>query len=132
MRIPLDPSTRKTLVVSMLVHGREGERPWELLAAVDTGASSTMIPWEAARSLGYRPDDSDTQRVVTGEGVLHVPRIVLGRVDVGAASERGVEAVCHDLPEECGIDALLGLSFLTRFRLSFDFDEWEMDLTPRD
>lgn len=103
----------------------------ELRAAVDTDASCTMIPWEAARSLGYRPDDSDTQRVVSGVGVLCVPRIVPGRVDVGPASVRDVEAVRHDLPEECGIDALLGLSFLTRFRVSFDFDEWEMDLTPR-
>ena len=37
----------------------------------------------------------------------------------------------HDLPEESGIDALVGLSFLTRFRVAFDFDAWEMELLPR-
>ncbi len=48
-----------------------------------------------------------------------------------AATARDVEAICHDLPEECPVDALLGLSFLTRFNISFDFDAWEMELVPR-
>ncbi len=131
MKISFDATSRQALVVDMLIYCPGRERSWKLRAAIDTGASTSLIPSEAALSLGYRPDGSETQRIVTGEGILYLPRIVLGRVDVGPASVRDVEAVCHDLPEEAPVDALLGLSFLTRFRLSFDFDAWEMELTPR-
>lgn len=71
------------------------------------------------------------QRIVTGGGVVYAPRIVLSRIEVGRASTSAVEAVCHHLPEECAVDALLGLSFLTRFRASFDFGAWDMELVPR-
>jgi len=42
--------------------------------AVDTGATYTMIPWEIAEALGYRPDIS-SQRItlVTASGVERVP-----------------------------------------------------------
>ncbi len=50
---------------------------------------------------------------------------------MGPASARDVEAVCHDLPEETMLDALVGLSFLTRFDVRFDFAAWEMELAPR-
>ncbi len=131
MKIPFDASVRTSLIAPMIVQDRAGKSSWDLSAAVDTGASYCSIPWEAARLLGYLSDEMERVRVVSGEGVVYAPRIVLGRVDVGPASARDVEAICHDLPEEAPVDALVGLSFLTRFRLSFDFDEWEMQLTPR-
>ena len=131
MKIPFDTSARTSLIVPMTVQDRAGKSSWDLSAAVDTGASYCFIPWEAARFLGYLSDEMERVRVVSGEGVVYAPRIVLGRIDVGTVGARDVEAVCRDLPEEAPVDALLGLSFLTRFRLSFDFDAWEMELTPR-
>lgn len=131
MRIPFDRSRRNALVVRMLVHGRAGRRPLELRAAVDTGASTTMIPLAAARLLGYPVDGADSERIVTDGGVVYAPRIVLSRVDVGPASARGVEAICRDMPEEAMLDALVGLSFLTRFDVHLDFEAWEMELVPR-
>ncbi len=131
MKVPFDPSIKTALVVEMLVYGPAGARPLELLAAVDTGASTTMIPTAAARLLGYPVDSAQRQRIVMGGGVSYAPRIVLDRLDVGPASTRGVEAICHDLPKESMLDALVGLSFLTRFDLAFDFEAWEMELEPR-
>ena len=131
MRIPFDPSIKIALLVRMLIYGPASERPSKLRAAVDTGASTTMIPLEAARSLGYPLDDAESERIVTGGGVIYAPRIVLERVDIGPASARGVEAICHELPRESMLDALVGLSFLTRFDLAFDFEAWEMELVPR-
>ena len=131
MKVPFDPSIKTALVVEMLVYGPAGARPLELLAAVYTGASTTMIPTAAARLLGYPVDSAQRQRIVMGGGVPYAPRIVLVRLDVGPASERGVEAICHDLPKESMLDALVGLSFLTRFDLAFDFAAWEMELAPR-
>lgn len=128
MRIPFDPSIKTTLVVGMQVYGREGDLT--LRAAVDTGASTTMIPPAAARLLGYPVDGADSKRIVTGDGVFYAPRIVLDRLDVGPATARGVEAICHDLPKESILDALVGLSFLTKFDVRLDFEAWEMELVP--
>ncbi len=69
--------------------------------------------------------------MVTGDGTFYAPRIVLERVDVGTATALNVEAICHDLPEECEIDALVGLSFLMRFEVRLDFAAWQMELLPR-
>ena len=90
-----------------------------------------MIPREAAQSLGYVLDGVPTEQVVTGDGMLQAPKIIIGSIDVGGVRAMDVPALCHDLPEQSFVDALLGLSFLTRFHLRFDFDAWEMELLPR-
>ncbi len=131
MKIRLDPLRRKALVVRMFVYGPSGGRAVELRAAVDTGASTTMIPLMAARLLGYSLESAPRERVAMGGGAFHVPRVVLNRVDIGPASEHNVEAVCHDLPKESRLDAVVGLSFLTRFDVRFDFAAWQMELLPR-
>ena len=131
MKIQLHPLRRKALVVPMFVYGPGGGRPVELRAAVDTGASKTMIPVRAALLLGYPLENAPIENIAMGGGVFDVPRVVLDRVKIGPASARNVEAVCHDLPKETGLDAVVGLSFLTRFDLAFDFAAWEMELLPR-
>lgn len=131
MKIPLHPSTREALVVRMTVYDRAGEESVRLVAAVDTGATVTMIPLDAARKLGYPLDSIEPQRIVAGDGEFYAPKVTLGLVGIGPASARNVEAICHDLPEETMLDALVGLSFLTRFDVRFDFTAWEMELLPR-
>jgi clan AA aspartic protease (TIGR02281 family) len=131
MKIHFDALRRKALVVPMFVYGPAGGRPVELRAAVDTGASTTMIPPEAARLLGYSLENAQSERVAMGGGAFSVPKVVLDRVDIGPASERDVEAVCHDLPQESRLDAVVGLSFLTRYDVRFDFATWQMELLPR-
>ena len=131
MRIPLDRSDRNALLAPLRVYDPEGNFSLELVAAVDTGAGAVLIPRKVARRLGYRIDDAEEQRFVAGTGIFFAPRITLGRVDVGQASETGVEAICYDLPQESGLGALIGLTFLTRFNVAFDFDAWEMELQPR-
>ncbi len=131
MKISLDRSYPRTLVVPVRLYDREGNRSWRLLGAVDTGASTVMIPRDVARLLAYPLDGVEPERLVAGNGVFYAPRIMLARVDVEGASATDVEAICHDLPEECPVDALIGLSFLTRFNVAFDFDAWEMELQPR-
>jgi clan AA aspartic protease (TIGR02281 family) len=131
MRVPLDPTRPGALIVSMFVYDPVGEKPLELRAAVDTGASVTIIPWDIARSLGYPTGTAPSRRIVAGDGVYYAPTVLLSRVDVGPASARDVEAICHDLPQEALVDALVGLSFLTRFDVHLDFAAWEMELAAR-
>ena len=131
MKVPLDPSYRSILVVETTVYSAGEEVRTKLVAAVDTGASSFVIRPQVARSLGYPAETAPVERVVAGSSVFYAPKIVLARVDVGAASATDVDAISHDLPEESLVDALVGLSFLTSFQVSFDFESWEMDLSPR-
>lgn len=131
MKVSLERFHKTLLICPLTVYDLAGERPRKLIAAVDTGASSVMIPVEVARALGYSLIGTETQALVTGAGVIYAPKIVLCRADVGSASAAEVETICHDLPEEALIDALVGLSFLTRFNVRLDFDAWEMELTPR-
>ena len=131
MRIPFDPSVRTALIVEMQVHGPVRNSPLRLRAAVDTGAHTILIPRAAARLLGYPLDGAESERIITGSGIIHAPRIVLDRVDVGPASVREVEAICHDLPRESMLDALVGLSFLTEFDVRLDFEAWEMEFARR-
>ena len=131
MKVSLERFHKTLLICPLTVYDLVGERPRKLLAAVDTGASSVMIPVDVARALGYSLADTETQALVTGAGVIYAPKIVLRRVDVGSVSATQVEAICHDLPEEALVDALVGLSFLTCFDVRFDFSAWEMELTPR-
>ena len=131
MNVPLDPFRRHILVCRAKAYASDKQHSGELVAAVDTGSTHVMIPPDTARSLGYSLEGAPRARFVTGSGVVYAPRIVLARMEVGRASAEAVEAVCHDLPEECGVDALLGLSFLTRFDVRLDFGAWEMELTPR-
>ncbi len=131
MKIPLDASIREALVVPMTIYDRTGEQSLRLVAAVDTGATAIMISRDAARELGYPVDGIEHERMIAGDGVFHAPKLTLGLVEVGRAGARDVEAICHDLPEETTLEALVGLSFLTRFDVRFDFEAWEMELVPR-
>ena len=115
----------------MTVCSAGDEGPADLVAAIDTGASNVIIPPRVARRLGYAVEIAPVDRLVTGAGAVSAPRIIVARIGVGGVSAADVETLCHDLPEEAIVDALVGLSFLTRFHVGFDFDSWEMELTPR-
>ncbi len=83
MKVPFDPTYRQGLLVDIVVHGAGAEPPWKLRAAVDTGASYCLIPLQIAGSLGYLPGETERERIVSADGVVRAPRIVLSRVDVG-------------------------------------------------
>ncbi len=131
MKISFHPLRRKALVVEMVVYDPAARRRRKLRAAIDTAASTTLISLTAARALGYDVDRAPTTRIAMGGGVFDAPVVTLDRVDIGPVSVRNVEAVCHDLPQETRLDAVIGLSYLTRFDIvHLDFRDWSMDVTP--
>jgi clan AA aspartic protease (TIGR02281 family) len=90
--------------------------------ALDTGATYTMVPWDIAEVLGYKPDLSkDRVPLVTASGVERAPLITLKSISVLGKDAANVRTVVHNLPEKSYVDGLLGLSFLKRFKLSLDF-----------
>src|SRR5438552_3902975 len=52
------------------------------------------------------------------------------RVQVGSSEATGLEASVYDLPAVIGADGLLGLNFLRRFRVTFEFDTRTLVLRP--
>jgi len=97
--------------------------------AVDTGATYTMIPWEIAEALGYRPDIS-SQRItlVTASGVERVPLIKVDIIRIIGKEIRDTEIVCHDLPARSYVDGLLELRSLRELKAKIDFDKGTLEI----
>lgn len=94
---------------------------------LDTGASFVVISTEDAIGIGYDLSAAPRSRVVTASGVVEPPRIMLRRVSVGQLYTEDVPAICYDIPGG-EISALLGLSFLERFKISLDYKTSTMEI----
>ena len=93
-----------------------------LKMVLDTGATYTLIPWDIADVLGYDPAYSKQKvDITTASGTEKAPLITVSRLSVLGKEAKDVPCIVHDLPETSGVDGLLGLSFLKRFKLSIDF-----------
>jgi predicted aspartyl protease len=68
--------------------------------------------------------------MVTASGVERAPLITLESVSLGGEEVKEVQALVHDLPPRSYVDGLLGLSFLRNFRVSLNFKEGILELTP--
>jgi hypothetical protein len=53
-----------------------------------------------------------------------VPKVTLKSLSLETARQENVEALAYTLPEEYGIDGVIGLNFLRRFkRVTLDFEQ---------
>lgn len=97
--------------------------------ALDTGATPTLIGWDALDMAGYRPADAIGHvEMTTGSGTELVPKIRLKRVDALGKQRRGLEIVAHTLPKGASVDGLLGLDFFRKTRLTIDFRKFHVQL----
>ena len=91
---------------------------------VDTGAQRTIISHDVSDTLGL--DIAHPLRfevIVTAERqTAPAPVIRLDSVQLGGIRVRDLEASVFDLPPTLRADGLLGLNFLRRFRVIFEFD----------
>jgi len=103
------------LIVFVRLHGPRGSRLVRL--ALDTGATTTMIPPKAALAIGIHPARATTFRdTLTASGKEFIPVIIVPRIEVFEETLRRVSVACHELPSESPIDGLLGLDLLTRLK----------------
>lgn len=106
-----------------------GKRKAKPKLALDTGSTYTMIPWELAEFLGYRPHLlKERVRIITLSGVEKAPLITLKSVGILDKKAARIKAVVHDLPPESYVDGLLGLSFLKKFRICLDFKRGVLEI----
>ena len=107
----------------------ESRRLSYLNMALDTGASTTVIPWQAAERLGLDPARSRRRvRFMTGSGMEIAPILTVPAMELLGVRVANVQVLCHDLPQRSLVDGLLGLSFLKHGCLSIDFHRGLLDL----
>lgn len=116
------------VVLRVRIEGK-AKRELHLRMALDTGASLTVIPWDAAEVLGYDPARSPHRvRFMTGSGMEAAPTFSVDAMEVLGVRVSRVPILCHDLPQRSLVDGLLGLSFLKHCRMSADFKHGALSL----
>ena len=115
MSFPFDPS-RGPIFVRGQISGPLGLANLNLI--LDTGATTSLIRGAILISIGYDPD-----------GVEVIPRVVLNRLTALGQHRIGIPVPSHSLPQEAGVDGLLGLDFLRVSALLVDFRGGRVTLT---
>lgn len=124
MRIKLQKEHPITFFVR--IKGPHGAR--ELRAILDTGCALCSLPTTDARELGYQAffdpvsDKGEGLYTLTHTGIVEAGPLVLEELTVGDLAARNVAAVAWNLPRLGGIDVILGLSFLNRFKTIVDYN----------
>jgi clan AA aspartic protease (TIGR02281 family) len=99
-----------------------GTTPVKLV--LDTGASFTMISSATAKQLDI--DASQNARSMpfqTANGMIHAPLINLDSISVAGLELKNLTAAIHDAMPDSAAAGLLGLNFLTNFRMDIDTDK---------
>ena len=88
---------------------------------VDTGASFTMISSAMAKELDI--DVGQNQRTMpfqTANGLIQAPLTNLESITVGGMEIKNLTAAVHDAVPDPNVAGLLGLNFLSNFKMDID------------
>jgi clan AA aspartic protease (TIGR02281 family) len=99
---------------------------------VDTGASYTMISSAVAKELNI--DFSQNQRTMpfqTANGLIQAPLTTLDSVIVGGMEIKNLTAAVHDAVPDPNVSGLLGLNFLSNFRMDIDTQKGRLNLEKK-
>lgn len=104
------------LVVRTCLEGIQGRTYPKLL--VDTGSTYTIISYEILESIGCSPAiPTRRQRIVTGSGYEIVPVVVVNKFHCLGNLLKNKEILAHTLPFGTYVDGLLGMDFLSTFKI---------------
>ena len=117
------------IVLRLTVGGVDSNTFRNVFVALDTGASTTMIPTEVAVDLGYDLANPNEQ-MMTANGIVFANRIAVRKLTAIGETVENVDVVCHDLPEGSIIEGLLGLNFLRHFDVNISFSTGTIELRP--
>jgi clan AA aspartic protease (TIGR02281 family) len=113
--IPFEKQGQVVVIEAML----NGKTPAKLI--VDTGATFTMISAATAKELAIEPN-GNAQRlpIQTANGMIQAPLTSLESINVGGVEMKNLAAVIHDALPNSQAAGLLGLNFLSNFRMDID------------
>lgn len=99
---------------------------------VDTGASYTFISHALARDLAIDVRRSEkTVPFHTANGVVEAPLTHLDSITVGGMEIKNLTAAVHDTTPEATAAGLLGLNFLSNFRIDIDTERGVLHLEKK-
>lgn len=88
---------------------------------VDTGASYTTISQAMAKQLGLNLENASTViPLQTANGVIEAPLVSVGSLELGGLGLKDLKVAVHDVFPDPAIAGLLGLNFLSQFRVEID------------
>jgi clan AA aspartic protease (TIGR02281 family) len=99
---------------------------------VDTGASYTMISSAVAKELEIDTEQNRrTAPFQTANGVIQAPLVSLESITLGGMEIRNLTAAVHDILPDSRVAGLLGLNFLTNFRMDIDTQKGVLHLEKK-
>ena len=99
---------------------------------VDTGASYTFISHALARDLAIDISRSPkTMPFHTANGVVEAPLTSLDSITVGGMEIKNLTAAVHDTTPDATAAGLLGLNFLSNFRMDIDTQKGMLHLEKK-
>jgi predicted aspartyl protease len=93
--------------------------------ALDTGATLTILSHDVLQNIGFQPDEMQELAEFGDASQPHiVPKVIVPSFSIGDAAVTDLEVLCYTLPEEYGLNGLIGLNFLPCFdRFAVDFKQ---------
>jgi clan AA aspartic protease (TIGR02281 family) len=99
---------------------------------VDTGSSYTMISSAVAKELNIEVSESQrTMPFQTANGVIQAPLTNLESIAVGGMEIKNLTAAIHNAVPDSTVSGLLGLNFLTNFRMDIDTQKGVLHLEKK-
>jgi clan AA aspartic protease (TIGR02281 family) len=99
---------------------------------VDTGASYTMISSAVAKALDIDTEqERRTAPFQTANGIIQAPLVSLDSINVGGMEIRNLTAAVHDILADSRVAGLLGLNFLSNFRMDIDTQKGVLHLEKK-
>ncbi len=127
-RISFDPS-RPLISLRLTVYGINANIFRNVIVALDTGATTTIIPTEIALALGYDlANPKEQMGLLTASGTVSAKLITVRKLTAIGETIENIDVLCHDLPGNSGIKGLLGLNFLKCFEVNISFSKGTIEL----
>ena len=102
-----------------------------LVLALDTGASATLIRTTRLVQAGYDPTAVGTPvKTTTAGGVVQSLRMPVLSLTALGQTRNNMPVLARDLPPTASVEGLLGLDFLRGTILTTDFITGEITLAP--
>ena len=129
--IRLDISGNSLIILRLTVYSETLESSLNIRAALDTGASRTVIPPKVASDLGY--DISNPKDVLGFSGVYSSGEssiITISKLEAIGESVDNVDILLHQLDPDITVDGILGLDFLRNFDTTISYSKGIIEIKP--